>query len=164
MDNELRKAQRDFVSGNITSQMLIGIRHRFGLCAVCSKRILNDKECTCIGLYIYEDKNNKFRLTRDKRSTLPHGIITGVKNKERVFSIMSLVGGKNLIKFKDVVDMNYMLLRGIYATDGEKKFLGSLLDSLEVRAGEWDDTAGRWKNDRYVGVLYENRLRDAGGP
>jgi len=143
MDTNFRKAMR---SGDIeftSAEELIGRRIRAGACPLCARHI--ESECGCIGAYIYNDINGKFRLNRNTKSTLPCGIVTSIVGQER--SLNALMFSKyrtasreeEVVEFKDIVDFDIVILNGVDVGEAEKQALNNLLVSFSEASDLWEN-------------------------
>ena len=150
MDRELTKMERRRVVGFVSAEEIIAKRTRAGVCALCAKSM--DGACGCIGTYVYEDKDGEYRLRRNRRSTLPCGVVGGVLNfsLEVLFFMpraprnMNLERGEDpkgapkgssgtfIIPFDKIVDIDIAVLSGIDVGEAEKRRLGDYLDVLET--------------------------------
>jgi hypothetical protein len=131
MDAEMRDMERRHLSDYTNADEIIHRRARSGVCVICAKVIA--EQCGCIGTYIYKDDDGRFRLRRNKRSTLPYGVVTGVSGLSRSLTILQLHPSQEAeIGFDKIIDLDVAILSGIDTTPEEKRKLGAYIDALEV--------------------------------
>lgn len=139
MDNDYREFLRNESSSFVGPDELITKRRRAGLCIICASPPVDSEDeedgCPCLGVYIYKNKNGEFRLSRDERSTLPFGIVTGVDNTLVGFNIMGINGGNSsFVKFSDVQDGDKVILNGLDIPESEKRHLSRYINALDEAA------------------------------
>jgi hypothetical protein len=145
MDREFRNFARKQTIELVSAEEIITRRVRAGVCPLCARSY--EDRCPCIGSYVYIDENELFRLRRDRRSTLPCGIVTGVV--ERAFKVLIFsaaafdrIEGEIIskkkdpsrekdIKFEDIVDLDVAVLDGVDIDEAEKRMLSDYITALE---------------------------------
>lgn len=144
MDQEIREMQRRRSSEFVSSEELISKRTRSGLCAICANTY--SEYCPCIGTYFYAGENSRFYLRRNKRSTLPIGVVTGVTRQALIVLIFAAGGawrreentdfttkdnGEIEICFNKIADIEIAVLHGIDIDEDEKRRMSGYIDALE---------------------------------
>ena len=131
MDREYRDFERE---SSFDPFEIVYRRTRAGLCAICASP--NPSICTCIGSYLYNTTDGGFRFKRDKKSTLPFGVVIGVDEfKMLVYEIASRE--EREIEMAQIEDISLAVLQGVDIEDDERKNLGGYIAALDEAAGEF---------------------------
>jgi len=145
MDASYREFARREATEFVPIEEIIRRRLRVGACIICATQ--GAKECPCIGVYVYQDKNKKFHLRRNKRSTLPYGIITNVLCNEAAVVILKLHGGVSspgYLRVSDILDIEIAIRDGIDINEKERRALTRYISALE----EASDLGTEEQNDK----------------
>ena len=145
MDSNYREFARRHAAEFVPTEEIIRRRQRAGACVVCGERSLS--RCSCIGVYLYKDQNDEFRLRRDQRSTLPFAIITSVllEGKIEALKLNQIKGeatapgsrpkfpnNKEItVELGSIVDLDIAVRGEVDIEDGEKRVLTAYLTALE---------------------------------
>ena len=153
MDASYREFERRMNSEFTPTAEIIRRRRRAGCCIVCGGN--NTGRCGCVGVYLYRDENDGYRLRRDRRSTLPCGIITNILLEGEVevlrFGVYKNRSSEIKVPIESIVDLELAIRGGVDVGDDEKRLLSSYLTALEhtsdLRATVDTEESAEWEND-----------------
>tara|TARA_R100001244_G_scaffold132233_2_gene107631 strand:- start:561 stop:983 length:423 start_codon:yes stop_codon:yes gene_type:complete len=124
MDSKSREQQRNEEIDYSSVEEIMHRRLRALRCVVCNS--YETESCACVNRYIYKDTSGSFRIKRDNKSTLPHGVITAVEGFG--FKYVGILAGhmgdeEEFVWLENVVDINPFILGELAIGEEEKKRL-----------------------------------------
>jgi len=147
MDLNYKRFTRELRGGGnfASTEEIMTRRRRAGACVICGT--LGIDECGCIGMYLYKDKKGVVRLRRDKRSTLPYGIITNILCAEGAIEILVLHqiparkhrnaefdypnNNETKLLLEEIIDLDIAVRGGADIDEEERRILSDYLAALE---------------------------------
>ncbi len=123
----MRRAAAEYVSAD----EIISRRLRAGACVMCGS--FGQDKCGCVGMYLYKDEDESFRLRRNKRSTLPHGIVTNVLPAKGALEVLILWPRSDEVEvpLDQIIDLDTAVRNGVDISEKEKRVLSRYLTALE---------------------------------
>lgn len=150
MDLSYKRFMRRVAAEYVSAAEIISRRKRAGACIMCGS--LGQDKCDCVGMYLYKDENDSYRLRRNKRSTLPFAIVTNILPLKGVLEVLELSpikaraqrGGTNTardacylttkeieVSLDQIIDLDTAVRLGVDIEESEKRVLTHYLTALE---------------------------------